>query len=84
MRHAEEFAEFAAAASPRLLRAAYLLCGNPHTAEDLAQTTLKAQADAVRATVIDGLTEAEYRTTMRALQQMTTNLEQAAPARCVG
>jgi RNA polymerase sigma-70 factor (sigma-E family) len=36
----EEFAEFAAAASPRLLRAAYLLCGNPHTAEDLAQTTL--------------------------------------------
>jgi RNA polymerase sigma-70 factor (sigma-E family) len=40
MRHAEEFAEFAAAASPRLLRAAYLLCGNPHTAEDLAQTTL--------------------------------------------
>jgi RNA polymerase sigma-70 factor (sigma-E family) len=41
VRHAEEdFAEFAAAASPRLLRAAYLLCGNPHTAEDLAQTTL--------------------------------------------
>jgi RNA polymerase sigma-70 factor (sigma-E family) len=40
MGHAEEFAEFAAAASPRLLRAAYLLCGNSHTAEDLAQTTL--------------------------------------------
>jgi RNA polymerase sigma-70 factor (sigma-E family) len=41
VRHVEdEFAEFAAAASPRLLRAAYLLCGDPHTAEDLAQTTL--------------------------------------------
>jgi len=40
MKPAEEFAEFAAAATPRLLRAAYLLCGNPHTAEDLAQTTL--------------------------------------------
>jgi RNA polymerase sigma-70 factor (sigma-E family) len=36
----DEFAEFAVAASPRLLRAAYLLCGNRHTAEDLAQTTL--------------------------------------------
>jgi DNA-binding MarR family transcriptional regulator len=45
---------------------------------------VKAQVDAVRATVIDGLTEAEYHTTMRALQQMTTNLEQAAQARCAG
>jgi RNA polymerase sigma-70 factor (sigma-E family) len=37
---AEEFVEFAAAASPRLRRAAFLLCGDWHTAEDLAQTTL--------------------------------------------
>ena len=35
-----EFAEFASAASPRLRRMAFLLCGNWHTAEDLAQTTL--------------------------------------------
>jgi RNA polymerase sigma-70 factor (sigma-E family) len=37
---AEEFIEFAAAASPRLRRTAFLLCGDWHTAEDLAQTTL--------------------------------------------
>jgi RNA polymerase sigma-70 factor (sigma-E family) len=37
---AEEFTEFAAAASPRLRRAAFLLCGDWHTAEDLAQTAL--------------------------------------------
>jgi RNA polymerase sigma-70 factor (sigma-E family) len=37
---AEEFIEFAAGASPRLRRTAFLLCGNWHTAEDLAQTTL--------------------------------------------
>jgi RNA polymerase sigma-70 factor (sigma-E family) len=37
---AEEFIEFATAASPRLRRTAFLLCGNWHTAEDLAQTTL--------------------------------------------
>jgi RNA polymerase sigma-70 factor (sigma-E family) len=36
----EEFAEFAEAASPQLRRTAFLLCGNWHTAEDLAQTTL--------------------------------------------
>jgi RNA polymerase sigma-70 factor (sigma-E family) len=35
-----EFAEFASAASPRLRRMAFLLCGNWHTAEDLAQTAL--------------------------------------------
>ncbi len=40
MRSAEEFAEFAAAASPRLRRMAFLLCGDWHTAEDLVQTTL--------------------------------------------
>ena len=36
----EEFVEFAEAASPRLRRMAFLLCGDWHTAEDLAQTTL--------------------------------------------
>jgi RNA polymerase sigma-70 factor (sigma-E family) len=37
---AEEFVEFAAVISPRLRRTAFLLCGDWHTAEDLAQTTL--------------------------------------------
>jgi RNA polymerase sigma-70 factor (sigma-E family) len=37
---AEEFTEFAAGAAPRLRRTAFLLCGDWHTAEDLAQTTL--------------------------------------------
>lgn len=36
----EEFIEFAVGASPRLRRTAFLLCGNWHTAEDLAQATL--------------------------------------------
>jgi len=36
----EEFVEFAEAASLQLRRTAFLLCGNWHTAEDLAQTTL--------------------------------------------
>jgi RNA polymerase sigma-70 factor (sigma-E family) len=36
----EEFADFAAAASPRLRRMAFLLCGDWHAADDLAQTTL--------------------------------------------
>lgn len=40
VRSAEEFVEFATAASPRLRRTAFLLCGDWHTAEDLAQTTL--------------------------------------------
>lgn len=40
MTSAEEFTEFAAAVSPRLHRAAFLLCGDWHTAEDLAQTAL--------------------------------------------
>jgi RNA polymerase sigma-70 factor (sigma-E family) len=37
---AEEFAEFAESASWQLRRTAFLLCGDWHTAEDLAQTTL--------------------------------------------
>jgi RNA polymerase sigma-70 factor (sigma-E family) len=37
---AEGFVEFAKAASPRLRRTAFLLCGDWHTAEDLLQTTL--------------------------------------------
>lgn len=36
----EEFVEFAAAASGRLRRTAFMLCGDWHTAEDLAQTAL--------------------------------------------
>ena len=35
-----EFAEFAEAMSPRLRRMAFLLCGDWHTAENLAQTAL--------------------------------------------
>ena len=38
--HEEEFVDFAAASAPRLRRAAFLLCGDWHTAEDLAQTAL--------------------------------------------
>ncbi|MBV9098595.1 MAG: SigE family RNA polymerase sigma factor [Frankiaceae bacterium] len=34
------FRDFAAAARPRLVRTAYLLCGDPHEAHDLAQVTL--------------------------------------------
>lgn len=41
MTSAEEFVEFAEVASPRLRRTAFLLCGDWHTAEDLAQTTLE-------------------------------------------
>jgi RNA polymerase sigma-70 factor (sigma-E family) len=37
---AEEFVEFAEVMSPRLRRTAFLLCGEWHTAEDLAQTAL--------------------------------------------
>ena len=40
MTSAEEFVEFATAASPRLRRMAFLLCGDWHAAEDLVQTTL--------------------------------------------
>ena len=40
MTSAEEFAEFAEVMSPRLRRTAFLLCGDWHTAEDLAQTAL--------------------------------------------
>ncbi|MEU7242431.1 SigE family RNA polymerase sigma factor [Streptomyces sparsogenes] len=36
----EEFREFVAARWPRLLRTAYLLCGEQHAAEDLVQSAL--------------------------------------------
>jgi len=36
----DEFVRFAEAIAPRLRRTAFLLCGDWHTAEDLAQTTL--------------------------------------------
>lgn len=37
----EEFVEFAEAMLPRLRRTAFLLCGDWHTAEDLAQMALE-------------------------------------------
>lgn len=40
MRFADEFAEFAETAGPRLRRTAFLLCGDWHTAEDLVQSAL--------------------------------------------
>ena len=41
-----EFSEYMAARQPSLLRTAYLLTGDPHTAEDLVQTALaKLRAD---------------------------------------
>ena len=40
MTSTEEFTEFAAGAAPRLRRTAFLLCGDWHAAEDLAQATL--------------------------------------------
>lgn len=55
---AEEFVEFVEAVYPQLRRTAFLLCGDWHTAEDLAQTALEKvfvawhkirQQDAVRA-----------------------------------
>jgi DNA-directed RNA polymerase specialized sigma24 family protein len=36
----EEFVEFATVAGGRLQRTAFMLCGDWHTAEDLAQTAL--------------------------------------------
>ena len=36
----EEFAEFARGAAPRLLKAAWLICGDPHQAEDLVQAAM--------------------------------------------
>jgi RNA polymerase sigma-70 factor (sigma-E family) len=40
VRFADEFAEFAEGAAPRLRRTAFLLCGDWHTAEDLVQSAL--------------------------------------------
>jgi RNA polymerase sigma-70 factor (sigma-E family) len=37
---ADEFAAFARSSQPRLLRAAYLICGDVHLAEDLLQSAL--------------------------------------------
>ena len=37
----EEFVRFVEAASPRLLKAAWFLCGDPHRAEDLVQAALE-------------------------------------------
>lgn len=38
--HQEEFVEFVHGASPRLLTSAWMLCGDPHIAEELVQETL--------------------------------------------
>ena len=40
MTSTEEFTQFAAAASPRLRRTAFLLCGDWHVAENLTQASL--------------------------------------------
>jgi RNA polymerase sigma-70 factor (sigma-E family) len=40
MRAEQEFADFARARMPHLYRSAWLLCGDPHRAEDLTQETL--------------------------------------------
>lgn len=40
MHRRNEFAEYAQARQGHLLRTAYLLCGDPHQAQDLAQETL--------------------------------------------
>jgi RNA polymerase sigma-70 factor (sigma-E family) len=51
------FAEFATARQQRMLRTAYLLCGNHHTAEDLVQTAFyqlgRSWARASRADSLD-------------------------------
>ena len=49
MASAEEFVEFAEVMFPRLRRTAFLLCGDWHTAEDLAQTALAKMFVAWRA-----------------------------------
>lgn len=40
-RDEEDFVRFVEAASPRLLKAAWFLCGDPHRAEDLVQVALE-------------------------------------------
>jgi RNA polymerase sigma-70 factor (sigma-E family) len=49
----DEFAEFVAAALPRLLRFGHVLTGNPHSAEDLVQTALGRSLRAWRLHRID-------------------------------
>lgn len=38
--HEDDFADFVRAASPRLLTSAWMLCGDPHLAEELVQEAL--------------------------------------------
>jgi RNA polymerase sigma-70 factor (sigma-E family) len=49
----DEFADFVAAALPRLLRFAHVLTGHPHSAEDLVQTALGRSLRAWRLHRID-------------------------------
>jgi RNA polymerase sigma-70 factor (sigma-E family) len=87
----EEFCEFAGASSARLRRAAFLMCGDWHTAEDLAQTTLarvfvswrrisrRGAAYAYAMRTLTNLYLADRRT-MRAGELVTNDLpERAAP-----
>lgn len=53
MKNEDEFREFAATRTPSLVRAAHLLCGNHHEAEDLVQETLAKVYLAWRRTRID-------------------------------
>jgi RNA polymerase sigma-70 factor (sigma-E family) len=58
-----DFAAFVRASQARLLRAAYLICGDPHLAEDLLQSALVKVA--LRwSTVRDGQPEAYLRTVL--------------------
>jgi len=59
----EEFAAFARSCQPRLLRAAYLICGDAHLAEDLLQSALVKVA-ARWSRLRDGQPEAYARTVL--------------------
>lgn len=64
----DEFTEFAAAVTPRLVRAAYLLTGDLGAAEDLVQEALVRTYRHGRRVLIDGALESYTRTTMYRLQ----------------
>jgi RNA polymerase sigma-70 factor (sigma-E family) len=59
----EEFAAFARASQPRLLRAAYLICGDAHLAQDLLQSAL-AKVAMRWSRLRDGQPEAYVRTVL--------------------
>ncbi len=57
----EGFKEFLRARQPALMRTSYLLCGDPHQAEDLLQTVLVRVAGNWRRLARDGNPEAYVR-----------------------